>query len=859
VILYINGNKIQLENIKPIALTKQVNTIGSVSTRQNDYTQNLKAPLTSDNNRALDYLNAPGSNSLIPYQRNVAKLFSDTGDAIINKGFAIVKKTDNYYNITIYEGIISFWKKIENVSLKDIGLSSLNHIRNVASIKNSIDNDLDYRYLLADYNGKFLTDALNINADYLIPSSKISYLLQRIFDFANYTYSGAVFSTDSFLNRYISYPKSVGSSDQVATNVYTSNFINSSQLTGTSEDIDGENVTTYYNTLVPETFSNASLSSPSITVIEAGLYEFKIQGKIDFPVNDNVNYGVAYRYRDYEGGTLRSYNHFFLAENINAETELDLFFSLNLGVGDVVEISIMTDSFFRSYSYSFGSPDGLKRGVILGALTDLDINISKIEGASIDFEQAFVDLKCTDFLKEIMFQFSLTPFASRFSDEVLFLTEQERFLTNETLDWSDKFVSHESNQYEIGYAQKNNFKYTYNDAEDSHNDGSINVSNINLADEKTVIQSKTYSPEFNSTVFDSQNLLIVKNWTKELKDDSSINYKELKKRFHFLDEVDFAGSITIESEIFEDSDTVSNVKKASFLDLSYDSIISNYYLATRTILNNTRLESVVLKLNSNEATSLDLTKRYHFKQLGGDYVINRMINYVANKPTRFELLKINTQGILVNEEDIQGFLSIQITGFDLTACILTLDVDTDIVEPFDLEIRVVNTASDPNNPTQPLVHSYFNVTMTGGQVIFDLDNLEQIIANPFYRFSLRYNLTVFSNSTNIIDIGSCGLATAPEPTQTIEITRLEVVDYIVIQRVEFRVVRVQFSTNFSLPNDFTLTANNALNTDQVVEVLNGSTFVDVTLDHQEAFGVIIPWELSLEKDGVISNKLLSNG
>ena len=112
-ILYINGNIIQLEKSNPIPLTKQVNTIGSLSTRQNDFVQNIKAPLTSKNNVSLDYLSSAGTNSQVPYNRNSAKLFTNEGDAVINNGFAVVKKTDQFYNITIYEGIITFWKRIE--------------------------------------------------------------------------------------------------------------------------------------------------------------------------------------------------------------------------------------------------------------------------------------------------------------------------------------------------------------------------------------------------------------------------------------------------------------------------------------------------------------------------------------------------------------------------------------------------------------------------------------------------------------------------------------------------------------------------------------------------------------------------
>ena len=841
-ILYINGNIIQLEKSNPIPLTKQVNTIGSLSTRQNDFVQNIKAPLTSKNNVSLDYLSSAGTNSQVPYNRNSAKLFTNEGDAVINNGFAVVKKTDQFYNITIYEGIITFWKRIENISLKDIGLPNLNHLRNVANIVDSLENKLDYRYLISDYNGKFLADSGELNADYLIPSALVSYIWSRVFEYAGYTFTGDIFNSDAFNSMYVTYPKSIGSDDQQITLLHTETFITQTVDPFFPNPSGGGFITFYYNYLFKEEIStNIYVESfgnynEIVEVKTSGRYQFKLNGFIGFPETES-SYGIYYWIND-------PANPVDLLNNIDRTTNIDLTVDLTLEIGDRVFFG------FSSSIFVFGGTDL--------DVSDLDLTINLVEGDNIDFEESFIDFKCTDFIKEIMWQFSLTPFTSRFSNSILFLTEDEKYLENDVVDWSGKFVQRESAEYDIGYAQKNDFKYRYNNENENHSDGNILINNVNLQEENTVIQSVTYSPERFYTFLGSERLLQVKMWEKDIQDDGSIEYKDLRKRFHFLRQEEISGSITIESEIFANSETTTQAKKAVFNTLTYDNIIARYYNSTRTVLNDTKLETVYLKINSIEATGLDLTKRYYFKQLGGDFVINKMTNYVENKPTKFELLKINTKQIINQPpDDVPTF--IEITGSNIESCSLTLDVDTNISQPETIQIRCVNAFVDPAT-NLPLWDLFFDVDLENNQVTFDLNLLPLEVIFDFWRFSLKSQNTV-SNQTEALSIGSCGVQTNPPPTETITITSIQTTG--VVNNV--RTVRIFFTTDFVLPNDFTLTITPGLiapqDTSPQIIQFTGQDFVDANVIHSGTSltfpGIRYYWNFVISKNNIESNLVTS--
>jgi hypothetical protein len=281
-----------------------------------------------------------------------------------------------------------------------------------------------------------------------------------------------------------------------------------------------------------------------------------------------------------------------ILSDITATTPIDVSFSLTLQENDQIFIG------FKSDQFAF-------LGIEVGT-SNLQVLVNNVEGENVDFEEAFVDFKVTDFVKEIMNRFGLTPFANKFEDKILFLTEEERYLQSEVIDWSHKYLETNSTKYQIGYSRKNNFTFKYADDNQDFNDGAIIVNDVNLKEERTVLSSRTYSVEPRQTVFLNQRIPRPRFWDKEPTDEGDVEYKPLDRRFHFLKQREYTGSFTLESELFADDEVITFSYIAEFTN--WRNLIAKYYKATRVIINNTKLSEVLLDLKPSDVKDRKSTR-----------------------------------------------------------------------------------------------------------------------------------------------------------------------------------------------------------------------------------------------------------
>lgn len=495
-LLFINN---EIFDIEPTALaqTKQVNDIGKISDRQTNYTNRFKAYRTARNIRNFQNLGLIGSDSNIPYQKNECSIYdADTGECIIYRGWANVNETtEDVYDIYIYDGIIDFYKAIENKNLSDVGISDLNHLKNLEGILDSWDeeNNLPYRYMVADYGGKLLTDDSKINIDYWIPSALVKYLWDRIFDFFGFTYSGSIFQTEAFQNLWLTYPKPVGSESQqvehIDTQIYT---IPVTYVVAVPTEWGGINYVTYLeSTLLLQCFSTSEAYSIEqsdgicrrFKVTENGLFHFILNGGLNFPNNPSANYGVALvRYNEISGIT--TYEN--IINGFTGPASINIVFSFNANTNERYGLFIMNGSLplVLNSQYNPGQ-------AVTGNLT---IQLEKILGNIVNFENAFIDFQITDFFNEVLNQLGLTPFKYRFSRNVEFLTLSQRLQTSNVRNWTSKFSKKLPTKYVYGnYGQRNYFRYKYNDENANYNDGFFDISNKNIADAVTVFQSKIFT------------------------------------------------------------------------------------------------------------------------------------------------------------------------------------------------------------------------------------------------------------------------------------------------------------------------------------------------------------------------------
>jgi hypothetical protein len=290
-----------------------------------------------------------------------------------------------------------------------------------------------------------------------------------------------------------------------------------------------------------------------------------------------------------------------------------------------------------------------RNDIIYGSFTYL--NIKKYNTLQ-SFSEELKEFKITDFVKEIVNAFALTMFTDQENKSITFLTIKERVQTSEFLNWSDKYIERTNETYIFdNYAQKNNFKFQYNDKEDAHNDGSIIIENVNIKDSLDVWKSITYSPlkETNNDFLIGSTILppikIFKQYEKEIKEANigslEIKYKPLSKRFYFQRSEQKTDTATFGSILLSNQQTVTNglIQIANFNQLDMNSVIGFNYLPMQTILNDSRLHTIKLALNVIDIMILDFKKIYYFEQESMYYLLNK-INFKNGTFSNAEFIRI---------------------------------------------------------------------------------------------------------------------------------------------------------------------------------------------------------------------------
>lgn len=595
--LIINGFDIELEPDEKISRTLQVNDILSLNNRQSNYTNTFSICRTDKNKQAFDLLGVVGIISLFPYRFNEVYLYTEDGECIVYKGRAVVQSTDTDYKINIYDGNIDLYKAIENKSLGDLDLSEIDHNKILSTVVNSFTGNLNYKYIVADFNGKMIYNTNRINIDYLVPSAKVSYLWNKIFTEYGFTYSGTVFNTVDFTNLWLTYPKF-------------------QEIIQTPVQIF--NVTTAVS---------SQPIFPTFIVPTTGAYDI---------VANNISGSINVSLLTY-GGTLIEQVTITPSLFINGVSVTNNS-TLNLNIGDVVTLDFVYPN--------LNNADVIT--VVDNPPFQTQLIVSQFQGVPISFTNELKDFSIKDFITEILNRFGLTPFKDKYTNNYKFLTLQELLQNNTVVDWSreqNKFVEKISERYIFGsYAQENNFTYKYNDAESDYYNADILINNINLPDSKTVVNSRFFSPEKDRTVLihDLQSN-VYKVWDKEVKDNGSITYKGLQKRYYLMREAShtFTTTTQIGSESLGTHQNITTIPVESFYNLRMQDIVRNYYDSIGSVLNFSKIIDATIYLNENDIANMDFSKLYWIKQLSSYFILNKVNNFTKKGVTKVELIKVD--------------------------------------------------------------------------------------------------------------------------------------------------------------------------------------------------------------------------
>jgi len=788
--LFINDFECELPPNFSIAQTKQSNDIANITTRNSNFTQNIKLPITAKNTNILAFAGLVGNSSNVPYKRNVCQLIdADTGQHLIYFGWAVLINTDANYNITIYDGSIDFYRVIENINITDCGISDLNHIKNIDNIVGSwTDTDTPYRYIIADYNGKNEFD-LKLNIDYQVPSASIKYIWERIFDFIGFEYEGSIFQHEKFTDLWLTFPKPTG---EVEPNEILINSQSSSEVGYTAFYYNG-------NALFEETRYNADVFRENFTDSRAILVNTNQWTSVTSPVPFSVP--VQSFIQILESGVY-SLNMSFLGS---------LSFTLTIK-NALNEIVVLAQTFTDSVIFNASAGDKVFCSATITTppnqvqpfgLNDLEIDFSFIDGYAVNFEEIFIDFKVSDFVKEILIHFGVTPYKDKFSNKVEFLTLYELLQGEQIQDFSNKFISKTNEKYTFGnYAKRNLFKYQYNDEGFTHNDGFLQIANENLAEEVTLFQSKIYSPESRKTFIFADEYNVYKIWEKEIKDDETVEYKDLEGRFYFQRSVRKTVPIELISEVTSAEGGNSFYYRESYFRLSFTQILRDWYRPINTIFNNAKMVTAQFWLSPLEFLETDLKKLIYVRQLSSYFLINKINNFIKGKPTQMELIKVDYLTEPTPQIPEVTSPTIAIDDFEINDCEMTLTVITDLPQPTEVQIVPFIYASDV------LGNFFWQELFLEPEIFATLDNnevtfpLEQFPEND-YKFLIRKVIPFFavveSNQTESIEIdGSCYVDNAPS-----EVTITSVVRMGDVYQFPFSYQRFIINYDFEIPTGIT--------------------------------------------------------
>src|SRR5699024_4874075 len=332
---------------------------------------------------------------------------------VLNDGFTVLSDANlqitgadkKYFKAHITHGIIDFFQAINNKYIGDLDLSSLNHENTRANIIETWQQNKPYIYTAASFNGKFNPNTqqygyTDFKSTSMLPSASCWILMYLSFNAHGWTFEGL----DSLRDLWMTYPKASGEDDTgVKTGVFDiddSGFVN----------ISGSNPMTFGSTV------GIDLSY----VTNNGSYLEAQQDIEDFAIKvPNIEIGVS--------GFIPVVNYYVNEEerNIEFDTEYSAYIIRNVNSG----YHITPELTFRSQ----GAP-------VPQATFNVQGNVVTYapKAVKINWNEALIELKIKDFIKEMMMQKSVIAVADAYEKHIKFLSVDDR-LSAEIVDLSDIF------------------------------------------------------------------------------------------------------------------------------------------------------------------------------------------------------------------------------------------------------------------------------------------------------------------------------------------------------------------------------------------------------------------------------------
>ena len=219
-ILEVNQYELDLFNDEEIVVTKEIDDIRNIDSKNSGYSKSFSLPSSKNNNQFFEHFySLDDSGNWNPYEKAKAILIAE-GVEVFN-GFlkiddVVLKDNHSIYNVTLFEELADLKTSIEGKTIGDLGWGGFAHNYTKANIVASINGNLQlldgtttdvFKYpmvnWIGDFDGNISNIFLNNFSDAFRPWVKIKYLFDKIFSDAGFSYSSTFLNSTKFSKLYM--------------------------------------------------------------------------------------------------------------------------------------------------------------------------------------------------------------------------------------------------------------------------------------------------------------------------------------------------------------------------------------------------------------------------------------------------------------------------------------------------------------------------------------------------------------------------------------------------------------------------------------------------------------------------------
>lgn len=284
-------------------------------------------------------------------------------------------------------------------------------------------------------------------------------------------------------------------------------------------------------------------------------------------------------------------------------------------------------------------------------------------GDTFDVKDLVPEMSCSQFIKEINVRFNLRMIVDELNKIVIFKNLDEQLKNGVVEDWSDKLHAVRENEYSLGEYAKNNY-YEYAEDEGNNLRGTFELIDGRLPSENTVFTSEFEKSQYATPIFidleEAPNELtryyildlsspdeIPLQFMYRKKIDIIHKYRLVKDPailpLTYLDFTLFVVNLIQFEDKYVTKEKGNPTNVLAIVNnprVSFQKFLDENYPETIKMLNRAQVTSADVYLSVLDVKNLDFFGLIYLKQIGSNFLLNKVSNYQEGKVTKVELIRI---------------------------------------------------------------------------------------------------------------------------------------------------------------------------------------------------------------------------